>query len=66
MVPQDNKNGKDTNRKIGKTEFIYICGSKTGSNCSSVNTGEVWGDVRHAKKVMCMSCYEFVTTIQTQ
>ena len=23
---------KDTNRKIRKTEFIYICGSKNGSN----------------------------------
>ena len=28
---------KDTNRKIRKTEFIYICGSKNGA----VNTGEV-------------------------
>ena len=26
---------KDTNRKIIKTEFIYICGSKNGSSSSS-------------------------------
>ena len=30
---------KDTNRKIRKTEFIYICGSKNGSSSSAVNTG---------------------------
>ena len=29
---------KDTNRKIRKTEFIYICGSKNGSSSSKVNT----------------------------
>ena len=28
---------KDTNRKIRKTEFICICGSKNGT----VNTGEI-------------------------
>ena len=39
---------KDTNRKIRKNEFIYICGSKNGSSNSTVNTGEVWGDVSHA------------------
>ena len=46
---------KDTNRKIGKTEFIYcICGSKNGSSNSTVNIGEVWGDVSraHAKGAM--------------
>ena len=32
---------KDANRKIRKIEFIYICGSKNGSNSSTVNTGEV-------------------------
>ena len=32
---------KDTNRKISRTEFIYICGSKNGSSSSAVNTGEV-------------------------
>ena len=32
---------KDTNRKIRKTEFIDICGSKNGSSRSAVNTGEV-------------------------
>ena len=32
---------KDTNIKIRKTEFIYICGSKNGSNCSAVNSGEI-------------------------
>ena len=36
---------KDTNRKIWKTEFIYICGSKNGSSSSAVNTGDIWGDV---------------------
>ena len=30
---------KATNRKIRKTEFIYICGSKNGSSSSAVNTG---------------------------
>ena len=34
-----------TNRKIRKTEFICICGSKNGSSSSTVNTSEVWGDV---------------------
>ena len=29
---------KDTNRKIRKTEFINICGSKNGSNSSAINT----------------------------
>ena len=33
--------GKDTNRKIRKTEFIYIFGCKNGSSSSAVNTGEV-------------------------
>ena len=32
---------KDTNRKIRKTEFIYIGGSKNGSSSSTVNTGKV-------------------------
>ena len=32
---------KDTNRKIRKTEYIYICGSKNGYSCSAINTGEV-------------------------
>ena len=32
---------KDTNRKIRKPEFIYICGSKNGSSSSAVNLGEV-------------------------
>ena len=32
---------KDTNRKIRKIEFIYICGSKNGFSSSTVNTGEV-------------------------
>ena len=36
---------KDTNKKIRKTEFIYICGSKNGFSSSTVNTGEVWGDI---------------------
>ena len=31
---------KDTNRKIRKTKFIYICGSKNGSSSSAVKTGE--------------------------
>ena len=34
---------KDTNRKIRKTEFIYICGSKNGSSSSIVIPDEVWG-----------------------
>ena len=34
-------NPKDTNRKIRKTKFIDICGSKNGSSSSNVNTGEV-------------------------
>ena len=41
---------KDTNRKIRKTEFICICGSKNGSSSSTVNTGKVWGDMSSAKK----------------
>ena len=59
---------KDTNRKIRKTEFIYICGSKKGSSNSAVNTGEIWGDVdvSPAQKALCMSCYGFGTKIQTQ
>ena len=32
---------KDTNRKIRKTDFIYICGFKNGSSSSTENTGEV-------------------------
>ena len=32
---------KDTNRKIRKTRFIYICVSKNGSSSSTVNTSEV-------------------------
>ena len=36
---------KDTNIKIRKTKFIYTCGSKKGSSSSTVNTGEVWGNV---------------------
>ena len=32
---------KDTNRKIRKTEFIYICCSKNGSGNSAVNTGDM-------------------------
>ena len=32
---------KYTNRKIRKTEFIYICGSKNVSSSSAGNTGEV-------------------------
>ena len=35
---------KDTKRKIIKTKFIYICGSKNDSGTSAVNTGEDWGD----------------------
>ena len=31
---------EDTNKKIRKTEFIYICGSKNGSSSRIVNTGE--------------------------
>ena len=58
--------GKDTNRKIRKTEFIYICGSKNGSNSSLENTGEVWDDVTRTQKKLCMSCKEFGTKIQTQ
>ena len=46
---------KDTNRKIRKTEFIYICGSKNGSSSCTVNTGEVWGDVSRGQKALCMS-----------
>ena len=34
-------NPKDANRKMRKTEFIYICGSKKSSSNSTVNTGEV-------------------------
>ena len=41
-VPSWSQSSKDTNRKIRKTELIYICGSlivsKLGS--SSANTGE--------------------------
>ena len=48
---------KDTNRKIRKTELIYICGSKNGSSCSTVNTAEVWGYVSPAEKTLCMPCY---------
>ena len=33
---------KDTNRKIRKTEFIYICSSNIGFSSSAVYTGEVW------------------------
>ena len=48
---------KDTNRKISKTEFIYIYGSKNGSSSSAVNTGEVWGDAAGCiQKELCMSC----------
>ena len=47
----------DTNRKIRKTEFIYICGSKNCSNNCTENTGEVWGDVISAQKALWMSCY---------
>ena len=57
---------KDTNRKIRKTEFIFICRSKNGSSSSAVNTGDIWSDVSHVQKAMCMSCYEFWTKIQTQ
>ena len=46
---------KDTNRKIRKTEFKDICGSKNGSNSSAVNTGEVLGDVSLEQKALCMS-----------
>ena len=53
---------KDTNRKIRKTEFIYICGSKNGSS-GGVNTGEVWGDVSRTEKALCMSCKDFGTKI---
>ena len=31
---------KDTNRKIRKTELIFICDFKNGSKSSAVNTGE--------------------------
>ena len=41
------KYAKDTNRKISKTEFIYICGSKNDSSRSAVNTGEVCRDASH-------------------
>ena len=34
-------NFKDTNRKIGKIEFIYICGSKNGSSNNTVNRTQV-------------------------
>ena len=47
---------KDTNRKIRKTELIYICGSKNGSSSSTETTGEVRGDVSRAQKLVCMSC----------
>ena len=47
---------KDTNRKIGKTEFICICGSKNGSSSSLVNSGEVLGEVSNEQKALCMSC----------
>ena len=57
---------KDTNRKIRKTEFIYICGSKNGSSSSTVNTGEVWGDMSHAQKALRMFCKAFGTKIQIQ
>ena len=40
------------NRKIRKTEFIYICGSKNGSSSSTVNTGEIWGDVSRVQTVI--------------
>ena len=46
---------KDTNRKVRRTEFIYICGSKNGSSSSAVNTGEVWGDVSRAQKCTCLA-----------
>ena len=41
---------KDTNRKIRKTEFIYICGSKNGSSKHSKHRR-----CEAAKKAMCMS-----------
>ena len=47
---------KDTNIKIRKTEFIYICASKNGSSSSTVKTGEVWGDVSRTQKMLSMSC----------
>ena len=57
---------KDTYRKIRKTDFIYICGSKNGFSSSAVNTGEIWGDASCAQKALCMSYFEFGTKIQTQ
>ena len=41
IIAADTAMHKDTNGKIGKTEFIYICGSKNGSSSSTVNTGKV-------------------------
>ena len=41
-------NNIDTKRKIGKTEFTYICGSKNGSSSSTVKRGETWGAVQCA------------------
>ena len=40
-VPSWSQSSKDTNRKIRKTELIYICGSLIGSKLgsSSANTG---------------------------
>ena len=54
---------KDTNRKIRKNKFIYICGSKNGYSRSAVNTGEVLGDASHVQKAPCL---EFGTKIQVQ
>ena len=66
MTVNLSENAKNTNRKIRKTEFIYICGSKNGSSSSTENTGEVWGNASRVQKALCMSCKEFGTKIQTQ
>ena len=50
---------QDTNRKIRKTEFIYICGSQNGSSSSAVNTDAKSEAMRAAYKRYCavfMSC----------
>ena len=52
---------KDINRKIRKTKFIYICGSKNGSSSK-----DRWSLRRCEPRTKGMSCQEFWTKIQTQ
>ena len=56
---------KYKDKKPSSYTISCIYDSKYGSSSRAVNTGEVWGNVSHAQKVLCMSCQEFGTKIQT-